>query len=111
MKMSVVTKFRSDIYNKLLQLPIGYFTEQKKGDIMSRVTNDLGEIETSVVGTVEGLIKDPLNLIIILICLIAISPKLSLMLFIFLPLTGFIIGRISKSLKKILMYLLLNREK
>ncbi|MBS1627569.1 MAG: ABC transporter ATP-binding protein [Bacteroidetes bacterium] len=100
MKMSVITKFRSDIYNKLLQLPIGYFTEQKKGDVMSRVTNDLTEIEISVVGTVEGFIKDPLNLIIILFILIAISPKLSLMLFVFLPLTGFIIGRISRSLKK-----------
>jgi subfamily B ATP-binding cassette protein MsbA len=100
MKMSVVTKLRMDIYNKLLQLPIGYFTEQKKGDVMSRVTNDLNEVETSVIGTVEGLIKDPLNLIIILIILISISPRLSLMLLIFLPLTALIIGRISRSLKK-----------
>ena len=100
MKMSVITKLRSDVYNKLLQLPIGYFTEQKKGDVMSRVTNDLNEVEVSVVGTVEGFIKDPLNLIILLFILIAISPKLSLMLFVFLPLTGFIIGRISRSLKK-----------
>jgi subfamily B ATP-binding cassette protein MsbA len=88
------------MYNKLLQLPIGYFTEQRKGDVMSRMTNDIGELETSVVGTLEGFVKDPLNIIIILATLIFISPQLSLFLFVFLPLTGFIIGRISRSLKR-----------
>ena len=99
-KMSVVTKLRAELYNKLLQLPIGYFTDQRKGDVMSRMTNDIAEIETSVVGTLEGLIKDPLNVIVILIALIFISPILSLFLFIFLPLTAVVIGRISRSLKK-----------
>ena len=99
-KMSVVTKLRAELYNKLLQLPIGYFTDQRKGDVMSRMTNDIAEIETSVVGTLEGLIKDPINVIVILIALIFISPILSLFLFIFLPLTAFVIGRISRSLKK-----------
>jgi len=84
--MSVVTKLRAELYNKLLQLPIGYFTDQRKGDVMSRMTNDIAEIETSVVGTLEGLIKDPINVIVILIALIFISPILSLFLFIFLPL-------------------------
>ncbi len=99
-KNSVVTKLRAELYNKLLQLPIGYFTDQRKGDVMSRMTNDVAELETSVVGTLEGMIKDPLNILIILISLIYISPQLSLFLFIFLPLTGIIIGRISRSLKK-----------
>ncbi len=99
-KMGVVTKLRGELYNKLLQLPIGYFTDQRKGDVMSRMTNDIAEIETSVVGTLEGLIKDPINVLIILIALVFISPILSLFLFIFLPLTAFVIGRISRSLKK-----------
>jgi len=99
-KMSVVARLRLEMYNKLLVLPIGYFTEKRKGDVMSRMTNDIGEIETSVVGTLEGFIKDPLNVIIILGSLIYISPHLSLFLLIFLPVTGFIIGRISRSLKK-----------
>ena len=99
-KMNVVTRLRAELYHKLLQLPIGFFTEQRKGDVMSRMTNDIAEIETSVVGTLEGLIKDPLNVLVILIALIWISPALSLFLFIFLPITGFIIGRISRSLKK-----------
>ena len=99
-KMSIVTRLRSELYNKLLQLPIGYFTDQRKGDVMSRMTNDISEIETSVVGTLEGLLKDPLNVIVILTVLIIISPVLSLFLFVFLPVTAIIIGRISRSLKK-----------
>lgn len=99
-KNSIMTRLREDLYNKILLLPIGFFTEQRKGDVMSRMTNDIGELEGSVVGTLEGLIKDPVNIIIILATLIYISPQLSLFLFIFLPLTGVIIGRVSRSLKK-----------
>lgn len=99
-KNSVVTRLRAELYNKLLQLPIGFFTDQRKGDVMSRMTNDVGELEGSVVGTLEGLIKDPLNILIILATLIYLSPQLSLFLLIFLPLTGLIIGRVSRSLKK-----------
>ncbi len=99
-KNSIMTRLREEMYSKLLQLPIGYFTEQRKGDVMSRMTNDIGELEGSVVGTMEGFIKDPLNIIIILSTLIYISPQLSLFLLVFLPLTGLIIGRISRSLKK-----------
>ena len=100
MRNGVMNRLRKELFEKILIMPIGYFTEKRKGDIMSRMTNDVGEIEFSVVGTVEGLIKDPLNILILLSTLIFISPKLSLFLFIFLPLVGFIIGRISRSLKK-----------
>jgi ATP-binding cassette, subfamily B, bacterial MsbA len=100
MKNSIMTRLRAELYNKILHLPIGYFTDQRKGDVMSRMTNDIAELETSVVGTMEGFIKDPLNILIILGTLIFISPQLSLFLLIFLPLTGLIIGRISRSLKK-----------
>jgi subfamily B ATP-binding cassette protein MsbA len=99
-KNSVMTRLREELYDKLLQLPIGFFTEQRKGDVMSRMTNDIGELEVSVVGVLEGFIKDPLNIIIILASLVFISPALSLFLLIFLPVTGLIIGRVSRSLKK-----------
>jgi subfamily B ATP-binding cassette protein MsbA len=99
-KNSISARLRAEMYNKLLQLPIGFFTEQRKGDVMSRMTNDIGELDGSVVGTLEGFIKDPLNIIIILGWLIYLSPQLSLFLLIFLPLTGLLIGRISRSLKK-----------
>ena len=100
MRNGVMTKLRSDLYHKVLYLPIGYFSEQKKGDLMSRMSNDTNEIEWSVLATLEGLVKDPLNIIFLLFSLIFISPKLSLFLLIFLPVMGFIIGRVSRTLKK-----------
>ncbi len=96
----VMTRLRADLYNKILVLPIGYFTEQKKGDLMSRMSNDTNEVEWSVMSTLEAIIKEPLNIIFFLALMIAISPKLSLMLLVFLPLMAFIIGRVSRSLKK-----------
>ncbi|MEP6749319.1 MAG: ABC transporter ATP-binding protein [Bacteroidota bacterium] len=95
----VMTRLRADLYSKILMLPIGYFTEQRKGDIISRMSNDTNEVEWSIMGTLEGLIRDPLNIIVILVMLVFLSPLLSLFLLVLLPLTGFIIGRISRSLK------------
>lgn len=100
MRNKVMTRFRSDLFDKILQLPIGYFTEKRKGDIMSRMSNDITEIEFSVVSVMEALIREPLTIIIYLSIMIFLSPSLSLFLFILLPVTGFIIGKISKSLKK-----------
>lgn len=100
MRNYVMTKLRADLYNKILELPIGFFTEQRKGDIISRMSNDANEVEWSVMSTLEGLIKDPLNILVILVMLVFISPVLSLFLLVLLPLTGFIIGRLSRSLKK-----------
>ena len=99
-RSAITTRFRNDLYEKILVLPVGYFTEQKKGDIISRMTNDVGEIENSIVSTLEGLIKDPLTILGYLIFLVYLSPTLSLFLLILLPLTAFIIGRISRTLKK-----------
>ncbi len=96
----VMTTIRRDLYYKVLHLPIGYFSEQKKGDLMSRMSNDTNEIEWSVLATLEGLVKDPLNIIFILFLLVFTSPTLSLFLLVFLPIMAFIIGRISRTLKK-----------
>lgn len=96
----VMTKLRADLYSKILDLPIGYFTEQRKGDIISRMSNDANEIEWSVLSTLEGLINQPLQVLVILIALIFLSPVLSLFLLVLLPVTGFIIGRVSRSLRK-----------
>jgi subfamily B ATP-binding cassette protein MsbA len=96
----MMVQLRNDLYNKILTLPIGFFTEQKKGDIMSRMTNDTWELESAVANTLDGLIKEPINIIFFLGTLVFLSPQLSLLLFILLPVAGFIIGRISKSLKK-----------
>jgi ATP-binding cassette, subfamily B, bacterial MsbA len=100
MRNSVMTRLRNDLYSKILSLPIGYFTEQRKGDLISRMTNDTSEIESTVVNTMEGLIKEPITIIALLFTLVFLSPQLSIFLLIFLPLTGFIIGRVSRTLKK-----------
>ena len=99
-KNAIANKLRVDMHDKLLQLPIGYFTEQRKGDIMSRMTNDVNEIEGSVIGALEGWIKDPLAIIINLTVLFYISPKLTMFILICLPIMGFVIGKVSRSLKK-----------
>ena len=96
----IMTRFREDLYDKILALPVSYFTEQRKGDTMSRMSNDMNEIEWSIIGALEGLIKDPLNIIIVLATLIFLSPLLSLVMLVLLPVAGFVLGRVSKSLKR-----------
>jgi subfamily B ATP-binding cassette protein MsbA len=100
LKNGVVNSLRSDLYNKILHLPIGFFTEKRKGDLISRITNDISEVESSIVGALEGLIRDPLTIIINFAALFFISPQLTLFLLLFIPVIGFIIGRITRSLKK-----------
>jgi ATP-binding cassette, subfamily B, bacterial MsbA len=99
-RSATITFLRNDVYEKILALPIGYFTERRKGDLISRMTNDIYEIESSVVSTLEGLIKDPLTIVGYLVYMVWLSPILSLILLILLPTTGFVIGRISRSLKR-----------
>jgi subfamily B ATP-binding cassette protein MsbA len=100
MKNSIVNKLRSELYHKILHLPIGYFTEKRKGDLISRITNDIGEVENSVVGTLEGWVRDPLTIIVNFAFLFYLSPQLTLFLLLFIPVIGFVIGRITRSLKK-----------
>lgn len=96
----IMSGFRVRLYEKMLRLPLGYFSEQRKGDLMNRMIGDIGEIYASVVMAVEGLIKDPLTILSYLIYMVYLSPKLSLALLFLLPLTALIIGRLSKRLKR-----------
>jgi subfamily B ATP-binding cassette protein MsbA len=100
LKNKIVNRLREELYEKILHLPIGYFTEKKKGDIISRMTTDISEVEFSIIGTLEGWIRDPLTIIITLIVLISISFQLTLFVLICIPVVGFVIGRITRSLKK-----------
>ena len=100
LKNKIVNQLREDIYNKILQLPIGFFNEKRKGDLMSRMTTDIAEVEVSVVGALEGWIRYPLTIIVTLIALLIISPQLTLFLLILIPIMGLVIGRITRSLKK-----------
>ena len=100
MRNRVLNRLRADLYSKILELPLGYFTEQRKGDLISRMSNDINDIEWSVISTLEGIFREPLTILVILFTLVFLSPPLSIFLFVLLPLTGFIIGRVSRSLKK-----------
>ena len=99
-RSQILADFRLRLYAKILQLPVGFFTEQKKGDLMSRMTGDINEVQGSIFTALEGLVKDPLIIISFLISMILLSPHLSLFLLIFLPITALFIGKISKRLKK-----------
>jgi subfamily B ATP-binding cassette protein MsbA len=96
----VVNDMRTNMYKKILALPIGYFNDQKKGDIMSRLTNDLSDVETSSVNLLETLFREPVTIILFFIYMIILSPQLTFFLLLFLPISGLIIGRIGRSLKK-----------
>jgi ATP-binding cassette, subfamily B, bacterial MsbA len=100
LKNKVVNQLREDLYDKVLRLPIGFFNEKRKGDLMSRMTNDVNEVETSVVGTLEGWIRDPLNIIITLTALLLISYQMTLLILALIPVLGLVIGRITRSLKR-----------
>ncbi len=100
LKNRVVNQLREDLYDKVLRLPIGFFNEKRKGDLMSRMTSDVGEVEGSVVGTLEGWIRDPMTIIVTLTVLFLISVQLTLFILILIPVLGLVIGRITRSLKK-----------
>lgn len=100
LKNKVVNEMREEVYDKVLKLPIGYFNEKRKGDLLSRMTTDIGEVEGSLVGSLEGWVRDPLTIIVTLVFLLIISPTLTLFILILIPVLGLVIGRITKSLKK-----------
>jgi subfamily B ATP-binding cassette protein MsbA len=99
LKNRIVNTLRSELYNKILQLPISYFTEKRKGDLISRTTNDVAEVESSLVGALEGWIRDPLTILINFAVLFYISPELTIAIIICIPAIGFILGRISRTLR------------
>lgn len=97
---AVMRQLRDDLYSKTLSLPIGFFTEERKGDLMSRMTNDVSEVEVSILSVVESLIRDPLMIIFTLGTMLLISPMLTLFLLLILPLGGLAITKVGKSLKR-----------
>lgn len=100
LRNTVMRQLRDDMFSKALSLPIGFFTEERKGDLMSRMTNDVNEVEISVMSVIETIIREPLTIILTLATMVAINPQLTLFLLLFLPLAGFIIGKVGKSLKR-----------
>lgn len=99
-KVDVVKNMRVDLFTKVSNLHIGYFNDQRKGDLMSRFTNDMSEVESSVVNSLKSVLKEPITIVIYLGVLFTISYKLTLFTLILLPITGGVVAEIIKRLKK-----------
>lgn len=99
-RTGVLRDLRAQLYRKVVGLPIGFFTEERKGDVMSRMTNDVGEVEASIMSTLDMLFKDPIMIMVYLITLFCISWQLTLFVLLLLPLAGLLIGRIGRTLKR-----------
>jgi subfamily B ATP-binding cassette protein MsbA len=100
LRNNVVSDLRESLFKHILVLPLSYFSEEKKGDLISRMSSDILQIEIAIMSSLEALFKEPLTLIIYLASLIVISPQLTIIVFITLPIMGLLIGQIGKMLKK-----------
>ena len=99
-RVGAIKDLRRDIYNKILILPLSFYSKQKKGDIMARITTDVQEVEVSILNWIEMLIKDPLTIIFYFAFMVTLSPKLTLFVLVILPIAGLLIGKVGKALKK-----------
>ena len=99
LRNGIVKDLRDHLYRKILDLPISYFSEKKKGDIIARMTSDVQEVENSFLTSLEAIVREPLTILIALLIMLVISTQLTLFVFILLPISGFIISSISKKLK------------
>lgn len=95
----LVKDIRNDLYRKALKLPMAYHSKERKGDIISRMTNDVQQVEFSIISSLEMIFRDPITILVYLITLLIISPHLTVVVFVLLPLSGFIIGRIGRNLR------------
>ncbi|HKJ06233.1 MAG TPA: ABC transporter ATP-binding protein, partial [Flavobacteriaceae bacterium] len=99
LRNGVVKDLRDKLYRKIVELPLAYFSEKKKGDIIARMTSDVKEVEVSFLTSLETVVREPLTIVLTLISMFAISTKLTLFVLILLPVSGFVISALSKKLK------------
>lgn len=100
LRNGVLRDVRDAIYKKILELPVSYFSEKKKGDTISRITADVNEVQTSFLSILELIVREPLTILFTIIAMLMMSAKLTIFVFVFLPISGFIISLIGKKLKK-----------
>ncbi len=99
LRTGMVKDIQDKLYLKTLDLPLGYFSEARKGDLLARMTSDVKEVENSIINSLEALAREPITIVIVLISMLAISAQLTLFVFIFLPIAGFLISIVGKKLK------------
>lgn len=100
LRNGVLKDIRNKMYQKIVDLPISYFSEKRKGDVIARITSDVLEIQHSFLSILELIVREPLTIVFTILIMFGISAKLTLFVFIFIPIAGMIISRIGKSLKR-----------
>ena len=100
LRNGVIRDVRNDIYNQITELSVSYYSEKRKGDIMSRISSDVIELQVSFLGILELIVKEPLMIIFTIASMFLINSKLAIFVIIFIPLSGLIISFIGKTLKK-----------
>ncbi|MEL1248516.1 ABC transporter ATP-binding protein [Flavobacterium helocola] len=98
-KNGVLKDLRKNMFDKIIQLPISYYSEKRKGDVMARMLGDINEVKNSFFSILELVVKEPMTILFTIGAMISISFKLTLFVFIFIPISGFVISKIGKSLK------------
>jgi subfamily B ATP-binding cassette protein MsbA len=99
LKNGVLRDLRNKMFDKIIDLPVSYYSEKRKGDVMARMLNDVNEVKNSFFSILELVVKEPMTILFTIGAMVAISFKLTLFVFIFIPISGFIISKIGKSLK------------
>jgi len=100
MRNGVLKDLRNKLYSRVIQFPLSFYSEKRKGDTISRLSGDVDEVKNSVLSILEMIVREPLTILFSLITMLFISPKLTLFVFLFLPISGFLISKVGKSLKK-----------
>ena len=100
LRAGVVRDIRNHIYNKITGLPMGYFTGERKGDVMARMTGDVAEVENSVMASLDMMFKNPVMIVVCLCMMIMVSWQLTVFVLVLLPIAGFVMGRVGKRLKR-----------
>lgn len=100
LRNGVLKDLRNALYSKVISFPLAFYSEKRKGDTISRLSGDVDEVKNSVLSVLEMVVREPLTILFSLIVMVFMSPKLTLFVFLFLPISGFLISKIGKSLKK-----------
>ena len=100
LRAGVVRDIRNFVYDKITTLPIGYFTGERKGDVMARMSGDVAEVENSIMASLDMIFKNPVMIVVCLVMMIAVSWQLTVFVLVLLPLAGIVMGRVGKRLKR-----------
>ncbi|PVX46790.1 ABC-type multidrug transport system fused ATPase/permease subunit [Flavobacterium sp. 103] len=100
LRNGILRDMRNAMYKKTIELPLAFYSEKRKGDVISRISGDVNEVQTSFLSILELIVKEPLTIVFTLITMVTISTQLTLFVFIFIPISGYVISLIGKQLKK-----------